>query len=81
MLVVVSVEEELWEKHIENLAVIYRTSWGEVYVRRFYTERRFKEFVMKSGAREGRVVVDYYLQKKCNDYATLLARTKAWVKG
>lgn len=80
MLVVVSFEEELWEKHMENLAVIYKTSWGEVYVRRFYTERRFKEFMMKSGVREGRVAVDYYLQKKCNDYATLLARTKAWVK-
>lgn len=81
MLVVVSFEEEPWEKNAVNIAVIYKTSWGEVYVRRFYTERRLKEFVMKSGYREGRVAVDYYLQRKCNNYAAILAQVKALVKG
>lgn len=81
MLVVVSFEEEPWEKSTTNMAVIYKTSWGEVYVRRFHTEKRLKEFVTKSGFKEGKVLVDYYLQRKCVNYSSVLAQAKALIRG
>ncbi len=80
MLVVVSFEDEAWEKSTTNLGVIYKTSWGDVYVRRFHSERRFKEFIQKSGCRDNRVPVDVYLQKRCINYPVILAQVKGLIK-
>ena len=81
MLVVVSFEEQPWEKTAGNVTIIYKNSWGEVYVRRFHTEKRLREFVSTSGCGEGRVLVDYYLQRKCINYPIILSHVQALMKG
>lgn len=81
MLVVISFEEEPWEKSTSNIGLIYKNSWGEVLVRRFNTEKSLREFLEKSGCREGQVLVDYYLQKKCINYNQLLGHIKKVIEG
>lgn len=71
MLVVISFEEEPWEKSASNIGLICKNSWGEIMVRRFHTGKRLKHFLDESGCRNGRVLVDYYLQKKTLNYTLL----------
>ncbi|MBU1168963.1 MAG: class I adenylate cyclase [Proteobacteria bacterium] len=81
MLVVISFEEEPWEKSTSNIGLIYKNSWGEIFVRRFYTEKRLRTFLDECGCREGQVLADYYLQKKCINYSMLLDRVKKIIEG
>lgn len=81
LLVVISFEEEPWEKVPSNIGLIYKNSWGEVFVRRFNTERRLKDFLDQNDCREGQVLVDYYLQRKCINYTVLLNQVKKMIEG
>jgi adenylate cyclase class 1 len=81
ILVVVSFEEEPWEKNSSNIGLIYKTSWGDVYVRRFNTERRLREFVLKSGIRGREGHIDYYLQKKCINFSIIMTNVKRMIQG
>ncbi|GAB6097087.1 hypothetical protein JCM14469_33410 [Desulfatiferula olefinivorans] len=81
MLVVISFEEEPWEKAAGNIGLICKNSWGEVTVQRFHTEKRLRLFLDESGCRGGRVRVDYYLQKKTNNYTTLLKQVRHIIEG
>lgn len=81
LLVVVSFEEEPWEKVPSNIGLIFKNSWGEVFVRRFNTEKRLRAFLDQNDCRDGQILVDYYLQKKCINYTVIMNQVKQLIEG
>jgi len=78
VLVVISFEEEPWEKTGGNIKLVYVNSWGEMFVDRTDSPAKFKAFLRENGNKKGKVIVDYYLQKKCLNYSATLNEVKKY---
>ena len=78
VLVVISFDEEPWEKTGGNIKLVYVNSWGEMFVEKIDSPAKFKIFIKESGNKRGKVLVDYYLQKKCLNYSATLNEVKKY---
>ena len=76
MMVIVSFERNPWEKNINDLGVIYKNSWGELYVKRFSSGYDLGAFLRNLGDRRSDVDIHYYLQRSCTYYEKIIERTK-----
>jgi len=74
--IVVSFEESHYEKDINNFAFIYKTTWGELFVKRITSpyglQKKLK--LIKEDNREFQI--EFYLQRNCSYYEKIIRRTR-----
>lgn len=76
LMVIVSFERNPWEKNINDLGIIYKNSWGELYVKRFSSGYDLGAFLRKLGDRRWDIEISFYLQRNCTYYEKIIERTK-----
>lgn len=76
LMVVVSFEKNPWEKDINDLAIVYTNSWGEMFVERFKSPHLLDTFFRKSGYHTKNIETSYYLQRNCTFYEKIIERTQ-----
>jgi adenylate cyclase class 1 len=76
LMIVVSFEKNPWEKDMNDLAVVYTNSWGEMFVERFKSPHLLDTFFRKIGNRSKKIETSYYLQRNCTYYSKVIERTK-----
>lgn len=76
MLIVVSFEGHSLSKDINDLGMIYKNHWGEIFVHRFNTPAQFKEFIQEGGAKFRQTETFYYIQRNCLYYEKIIEKTK-----
>jgi adenylate cyclase class 1 len=76
LMIVVSFEKNPWEKDMNDLAVVYTNSWGEMFVERFKSPHLLDAFFRKLGHRSKKIETSYYLQRNCTYYSKVIERTK-----
>ena len=81
MLVVISFEGSRYAKDINDLCVIYSNLWGELFVRRFNSPEKLKEFIKSGGRKFLRAEMHYYIQRNSPYYEKIIERTKKLVTG
>ena len=77
MLLVVSFEGAQHNKDMNDLCIIYKSNWGELFVRRFKSLEQLKEFVNADRDKFDRVDIHYYVQRSCQYYEKIIERTKS----
>lgn len=76
MLVVVSFEKAYYEKDINDFGVIYKNSWGELFVERFSSPRMLEAFIRKNQKGQWKIETNYYVQRNSTYYEKIIERTK-----
>jgi len=76
MLVIVSFERSPKDKDINDFCIVYKNSWGEMFVERLNTSAKLKEFLQRTDVRESKAIVSYYVQRNCTYYEKIIERTK-----
>jgi len=79
MLVVISFEGSHHAKDVNDLCVIYCNHWGELFVQRFNSPDKLKEFIAGGGRKFSQVAVSYYIQRNSHAYEKIIERTKKLV--
>lgn len=79
MLLIVSFEGHSLSKDVNDLGVIYRNHWGEIFVHRFNSPAQFQEFVQTGGEKFSRTETYHYIQRNCLYYEKIIEKTKAIV--
>jgi len=72
ILVVISFEEEPWEKTSKKMRIIYMNSWGEIFVEKITSFIKLKTVLKENRYKQEKATIDYYLQKKCLNYTEIL---------
>lgn len=72
ILVVISFEEEPWEKASNKFRIIYMNSWGEMFVKNITSADQLATIMQENRFKSDQTVVDFYLQKKCINYKEIL---------
>lgn len=78
--VVVSFEEIHYEKNINNFAVIYKTTWGELFVRRIRSPYALQNQLKLIRQTNRDYLIDFYLQRNSNYYEKIIRRTRDLVE-
>ncbi len=87
MLVVISFENSPWEKDIHNFAVVYKTSWGELFVKRFQSTGKLLSFLKRAPVEAGYLEPSLYIERQSTAYEKIIERTKKiisvlpWIAG
>jgi adenylate cyclase, class 1 len=76
LLVVISFENFYWEKDINDFGVLYKNSWGELYVKRCSSAMELKSFLRKARHPLIGSETSYYLQRNSSYYEKIIDRTK-----
>jgi len=76
LLVIISFEQSLMDKNINDISILYRNTLGELFVKRFASTRGFKSFLMNSSMNTRDVEVNHYLQRNCNCYEKIIEQAK-----
>jgi adenylate cyclase, class 1 len=76
LLLVVSFEKSPWEKDINDFGVIYKNSWGELFVNRFKSPRKLESFLKKAALDKWFVETGYYVQRNSTYYEKIIERLK-----
>jgi adenylate cyclase class 1 len=76
LLVVASFEKSPWEKDINDFAVVYKNSWGELFAKRFHSRTKLESFFKRIGRETVHVETGFYVQRNCNSYEKIIERTK-----
>ncbi len=76
ILVVISFEEEPWEKTGNKIRIVYMNSWGEMFVEKITSFVKLKAILKSNRYIQDKVIIDYYLQKKCLNYTEILNGVK-----
>jgi adenylate cyclase class 1 len=76
MLVVVSFEQESTSKDMNDLCVIFKNNWGELFIRRFNGIDTFKAFLGKICRQGSNPEISYYIQRNSLYYEKIIERTK-----
>jgi adenylate cyclase, class 1 len=79
MLLVVSFEGHSLSKDMNDLGVICKNQWGEIFVHRFNSPVQFREFVHRGGKKFHQTETYYYIQRNCLYYEKIIEKTKAIV--
>ncbi len=79
MLVVISFEGSHHAKDMNDFCVIYSNHWGELFVRRFNSPEKMKEFIESGGQKFARTEMYYYIQRNSLYYEKIIERTKQLV--
>jgi adenylate cyclase, class 1 len=76
MLVIISFEEASAGMDIQNISIIYRNNWEEIFVRRFSSIEKMKAFFTRAGKISPRAETLYYIQRNNKYYEKIIDRTK-----
>jgi hypothetical protein len=76
LLVVISFENFYWEKDINDFGVLYKNSWGELYLRRCKSAMALESFLGKARHPPLGSEISYYLQRNSTYYEKIIERTK-----
>jgi adenylate cyclase class 1 len=76
LLVIVSFENSPWEKNINDFGIVYNSSWGELFVRRFNSIPKLKVFLKNASIDRWNIGTSYYVQKNSASYEKIIERTK-----
>lgn len=76
MLVIISFEETLTDLEIQNIGIVYKNNWEELYVRLFPSIGRMKSFFAKSKSLKAGFEVHYYVMRNKIYYEKIIERTK-----
>ncbi len=76
MLVIISFAEGAASMDIENISIIYKNNWEELFVRRFSSIEKMKAFFARAGKISSRVEMHYYIQRNNKYYEKIIDRTK-----
>jgi adenylate cyclase, class 1 len=76
MMVTVSFDETSDDMEIQNISIIYKNSWEEVFVRQFPSLEKMKAFMARAGKISPRVETRYYVQRHNRYYEKIIDRTK-----
>ncbi|MEE9912871.1 MAG: class I adenylate cyclase [Deltaproteobacteria bacterium] len=76
MLVTISFEEASTGMDIQNISIIYKNNWEEIFVRRFSSLEKMKTFLTRAGKISPRVETFYYIQRNNKYYEKIIDRTK-----
>jgi len=79
MLVVISFEGWNHAKDMNDLCVIYRNHWGELFIQRFNSPDKLKVFMESGGRKFARAEIFYYIQRNSLAYEKIIERTKKLV--
>ena len=79
MLIVISFEGFNHAKDMNDLCVIYKNHWGELFVQRFNAPDKLKEFIASGGRKFARTEIFYYIQRNSLSYEKIIERTKKLV--
>jgi adenylate cyclase class 1 len=77
MLIIVSFEGHSMSKDVNDLGMIYRNHWGEIFVHRFTSPAQFREFIQKEGEKFRQTETYHYIQRNCLYYEKIIEKTKA----
>lgn len=75
LLVIVSFEKSPWEKEINDFSVIYKNTWGELFVKRIVTPQELVAFVKKI-TKKRPASTSCYVQRNSTYYEKIIDRTK-----
>jgi len=76
LLIIVSFEKSPWEKDINDFAIVYKNSWGELFVKRFHSISKLEAFIKHVGKDTDHIETSYYVQRNCTSYEKIIERTK-----
>jgi adenylate cyclase class 1 len=74
--IVVSFEEIHYEKNINNFAVIYKTTWGELFVKRIDSPYGLQTELKKIKEENSSFQIEFYLQRNSSYYEKIIRRTR-----
>ncbi|MBN1931885.1 MAG: class I adenylate cyclase [Desulfobacterales bacterium] len=74
LLVVVSFEKSPWNKNINDFAIVYLNSWGELFQQRFKSRHKLAAFLRNYC--NDNILTSYYVQRNCTAYEKIIERTK-----
>lgn len=76
MLISISFDETMAERDIQDISIIYRNNWEELFVRRFSSIEKMKVFFARVGKISPRVETRYYIRRNNKYYEKIIDRTK-----
>ena len=76
LLIVVSFEKAYYEKDINDFGIIYKNSWGELFVERYSSPRKLEAFCRKNQQGRWQIETNYYVQRNSTYYEKIIERTK-----
>ncbi len=76
ILLVVSFEGAQHNKDVNDFSLIYKNDWGELFVRRFRSPEKLKEFIDENSEKFKHVEINYYIQRSSQYYEKIIERTK-----
>jgi len=76
MLVIISFEQVAAGLDIENISIIYKNNWEEIFARRFASIEKMKAFFSKAGKISPSVETKYYIQRSNKFYEKIIDRAK-----
>jgi hypothetical protein len=79
LMIVVSFERSPWEKDVDDISVVYQTSWGGLYINQFKSLRSLGSFMRKIHRQKEKIEVQHYLERNCTFYEKIIERTKRMV--
>lgn len=74
--IVVSFEEIHYEKNINNFAVIYKTTWGELFVKRIDSPYGLQTELKRIKEENSNFQIEFYLQRNSSYYEKIIRRTR-----
>lgn len=74
--IVVSFEEIHYEKNINNFAVIYKTTWGELFVKRIDSPYGLQTELKRIKEENSSFQIEFYLQRNSSYYEKIIRRTR-----
>jgi adenylate cyclase, class 1 len=76
LLVVISFENFYWEKDINDFGVLYKNSWGELYIKRISSASMLETFIAEARQPALGIETAFYLQRNSTYYEKIIDRTK-----
>ncbi len=76
LLVIVSFEKSPREKDFNEFTVVYKTSWGELFMKRFQSTKALLSFFKSLPMDAGRMEPNFYVQRHSASYEKIIERTK-----
>ncbi|MGM0417271.1 MAG: class I adenylate cyclase [Thermodesulfobacteriota bacterium] len=74
--IVVSFEEVHYEKNINNFALIYKTTWGELFVTRINSPYGLQKKLKQIKDENQNFQIEFYLQRNSSYYEKIIRRTR-----
>ena len=76
MLIIISFEETYVDMDIQNISIVYKNNWEELFVRRFSSVEKMKSSLVRIGKIYPGVETHYYIQRNNKYYEKIIDRTK-----